>query len=378
MMDPLIRQINNLRKSGLTSMTLIAGILLGVYAYHSFEPLFNQAEVTRPITNRGPLRVEEQSNIRIFELAAPSVVFITTKSKGWYLRRWNVQEVPQGSGSGFIWDKRGHIVTNYHVIQGANSFEVVLNDQSSYEAKLVGVYADKDLAVLRIKAPAHALTPIPVGTTDELKVGQHVLAIGNPFGLDHTLTTGVVSALDRTLESVTQRKIDGVIQTDAAINPGNSGGPLLDSAGRLMGVNTQIYSTSGSSAGIGFAIPVDTVNEVVPQLIRYGKIYRPGLGINPHPKNARLMRYLGLKGLLINKIAPGSTAETAGLRGIRYRRNGSPVLGDIITALGDRPVESLQDLSDILDTHKVGDKVTLHLIRDNRLIQVQVTLQPVE
>lgn len=377
-MDPFMRQANKFRRSGIATLSLIAGIAFGIYGYRYITMMWQQsAHEPRQVAERGPLRSGELTNVEIFEQAAPSVVFITTKKRGWYARRWNVQEIPQGTGSGFIWDEQGHIVTNYHVIQGGNTFEVVLHDQSSYDAVLVGKYPDKDLAVLRIDAPERVLKPLPIGTTTTLKVGQDVLAIGNPFGLDHTLTTGVVSAMDRTLESVNQRKIDGVIQTDAAINPGNSGGPLLDSAGRLIGVNTQIYSTSGSSAGIGFAIPVDTVNEAVPLLIRDGRIARPGLGIYAYPKNARLMRYLGLRGLLIEKVSKGGAAQQAGMRGIRYRRDGSPVLGDIITAIDGKPVQSLKDLSDVLDGYKVGAKVTVEFIRDNRNVSADVQLQAI-
>ena len=376
-MDPFLNQAFKFRRSGVATLSLLAGIMLGIYAYHNAGSFLNYQAESKQITPRGPLRASEQTNVDIFEKAAPSVVFITTKKRGWYMSRYNVQEIPQGTGSGFMWDDKGHIVTNFHVIQGGNTFEVVLHDQASYDATLVGVYPDKDLAVLRIDAPASVLKPLSIGTTADLKVGQDVLAIGNPFGLDHSLTTGIVSALDRTLESVNQRKIDGVIQTDAAINPGNSGGPLLDSAGRLIGVNTQIYSTSGSSAGIGFAIPVDTVNEAVPLLIRDGRIARPGLGIHPYPQNARLMRYLGLRGLLIEKVAVGGAGEAAGLRGIRYRRDGSPVLGDIITAINEKPVQNLKDLSDVLDGFKVGQKVTVEFIRDSVNLKVDVQLQPV-
>ncbi len=377
-MDPLMRQAKLLKRTGVASLSLITGLFLGYYLFQTTSLLSTRSAEPRQVTPRGPLRAEEMTNIEVFAKSAPSVVFITTKKRGWYMRPSNVQEIPQGSGSGFIWDEEGHVVTNFHVIQGGNTFEVVLHDQSSYDAQLIGAYPDKDLAVLKVDAPKSALKPLPLGSTQELKVGQAVLAIGNPFGLDHTLTTGVVSALDRTLESVNQRKIDGVIQTDAAINPGNSGGPLLDSAGRLIGVNTQIYSTSGSSAGIGFAIPVDTVNAAVPVLIRDGKIARPGLGIYAYPQNDRLSRYLGYRGLLIEKVAEGSAAERAGMVGIRYRRDGTPVLGDIITAIEQHPVQSLKDLGDALDGFKVGDEVTVEFIRDQQIRKVRVKLLPID
>lgn len=233
----------------------------------------------RAIAPRGELTADERNTVEIFALTSPSVVHITTARQALNLFTLNVLEIPQGTGSGFVWDEAGHVVTNFHVIQGADAARVTLADQSTWRAKLVGVYPDRDLAVLRIDAPPERLHPIPIGESKGLKVGQKVLAIGNPFGLDQSLTTGVVSALNREIESITGRTIRGVIQTDAAINPGNSGGPLLDSAGRLIGVNTAIYSPSGASAGIGFAIPVDEVNRIVPRLIREGRIRRPVLGI---------------------------------------------------------------------------------------------------
>ena len=206
------------------------------------------------------------------------MVFITTTTRQVDFWTRNVFEVPQGTGSGFVWDESGHIVTNYHVVQGAASAKVTLGE-TEYDADTVGVAPDQDLAVLEIRAARANLAPIAIGTSADLQVGQKVFAIGNPFGLDHTLTTGIVSALGRTIQSVTNRPIDGAIQTDAAINPGNSGGPLLDSAGRLIGVNTAIYSPSGASAGIGFAVPVDTVSRIVPELITHGKVVRPRLGV---------------------------------------------------------------------------------------------------
>ena len=264
---------------------LVLGIevVLGGLLIYNYWKRPSPAEVgsyePRAITPRGDLAEDEKTTIQIYEQASKSVVFITRLRLQRDYLSLNVQQVPEGTGSGFVWDKAGHIVTNYPVIQGADSAQVTLADHSSWKARTVGAYPDKDLAVLRIDAPADKLFPIAVGTSQDLKVGQKVFAIGNPFGLDQTLTTGVISALNREIESVTHRPIQGMIQTDAAINPGNSGGPLLDSAGRLIGVNTAISSPSGASAGIGFAIPVDEVNRVVPQLIAHGKVTRPGLGV---------------------------------------------------------------------------------------------------
>lgn len=233
----------------------------------------------RAVTPRGDLAGDEQTAIEIFRQVSPSVVFITTT--GWRFDPWsrNVQQVPQGAGSGFTWDDRGHIVTNYHVIEDAAVAQVRLNNQRVYESVLVGASPEHDLAVLRISVPFGDAKPVSIGASSNLQVGQKVFAIGNPFGLDHTLTTGVISALDRTIPTGQGSTIEHLIQTDAAINPGNSGGPLIDSAARVIGVNTAIYSPSGAYAGIGFAVPIDTVNRVVPEIIAVGRYVRPSLGI---------------------------------------------------------------------------------------------------
>ena len=254
----------------------------------------------------------EKATIELFENAAPAVVYITTSSvqRNYWSR--NAYEVPSGSGSGFIWDTQGHIVTNYHVIQGASTVNVVLNDQSAHEAEVVGVDQTKDIAVLRIKASKNSLTPLPIGASDNLKVGQSVFAIGNPFGLDQTLTTGIVSALGREITSVANTQITDVIQTDAAINPGNSGGPLLDSRGQLIGINTAIYSPSGASAGIGFSVPVNVVKFAVPEIIKYGKVRRPFLGVRFFEESeiGRLRR-LGIEGLLVKEVYERTAASKA-------------------------------------------------------------------
>lgn len=322
------------------------------------------------------LSVDERATISVFEHASRSVVFIanTAIRRGpWSL---NLFEVPQGSGSGFIWNTQGHIVTNFHVIYGADAITVTLADRTEHRARIVGLDPDHDLAVLQIKAPADALVPIPVGSSRDLRVGQKVLAIGNPFGLDHTLTTGVVSAVGRTIKSMTNRTIDGVIQTDAAINPGNSGGPLLESSGRLIGINTQIISPSGAYAGIGFAVPVDTVNRLVPELIKYGKVIRPGLGIAFVPDE--IAARLGVKGVVIGRVTGGGPAEAAGLRGLKESRSGAVAVGDVVTRLDGKPVGSLDDLLTILDHHAVGDTVPVEFLREGRRQQATVTLQAIE
>jgi S1-C subfamily serine protease len=325
----------------------------------------------RPVTARGDLAADEKATIELFERCSPSVVFITSLARR-PVNLFEMTEVPQGAGSGFVWDRQGHVVTNFHVILDSDSLVVTLADQSNWKATVVGTEPDKDLAVLRIAAPEAKLPPILVGTSRDLKVGQKVFAIGNPFGLDETLTTGIVSALGRTIESVTGRKIQDVVQTDAAINPGNSGGPLLDSAGRLIGVNTQIASPSGASAGIGFAVPADTVNEVVPQLIAHGRVIRPRLGIRPMQEN--LLRRLGVSGVLVGTVDKDSGAARAGLRGTSRDADGSFVLGDVIVGVAGQDVANYDDLVTALEKQKIGDAVPVRIVRDGKERTVDVTL----
>jgi S1-C subfamily serine protease len=284
-----------------------------------------------------------------------------------------MEEVPQGTGSGFVWDEDGHIVTNYHVIESAQAAKVLLSDQSSWDARLVGVEPDKDLAVVKIDAPADRLHPILIGTSHDLAVGQKVFAIGNPFGLDQTLTTGVISGVGREIESVTKRPIQGVIQTDAAINPGNSGGALLDSAGRLIGINTAIYSPSGANAGIGFAVPVDTVNRIVPQLIRSGKAEHVGMGVRV--AEDQIAERLGLTGVLILEVVKGSAADKAGLISTRIDSHGKIKLGDVITAINDTSISTTLDLYRALEDFKAGDVVMVTVQRGDDEVKVPVTLE---
>lgn len=319
---------------------------------------------------------DERATISVFERATKSVVFIANTAIQQDFWSLDTMEVPQGSGSGFLWNKQGHIVTNFHVIFGANAIKVTLADRSEHQAKLVGADPDHDLAVLQIQASESVLEPLAIGSSHDLRVGQKVLAIGNPFGLDHTLTTGVVSALGRTIKSMSNRTIEGVIQTDAAINPGNSGGPLLDSAGRLIGVNTQIVSPSGAYAGIGFAVPVDMVNRIIPELIKHGKLIRPGMGVSLiHDSIARRW---GIKGLVIGKVSRGGSADRAGLRGVRETASGRIELGDIVVAVDGKPVETVDDLMDVMEKYKVGDRVKVDVVRNNKRQSVDVTLQAVK
>ncbi|MCL4109539.1 UNVERIFIED_CONTAM: hypothetical protein GTU68_038934 [Idotea baltica] len=282
-------------------------------------------------------------------------------------------EVPSGSGSGFVWDKEGHIITNYHVIKNASKATVTFSDQTSYVAELVGVAPEKDLAVLKINFEDRSLAPLPLGVSENLRVGQSVFAIGNPFGLDYTLTTGVISALGREIQSQARRPIRDVIQTDAAINPGNSGGPLLNSSGRLIGVNTAIYSPSGASAGIGFSIPVDVVKWVVPDLIEFGRIQRPVLGVELLT-NQQVADRMDLEGALIINVTKGSGAEKAGLRGTSRDGNGEISLGDIIIGVENAEVKSNNDLILALEKFNTGDSVNLKIKRDEEEMTVEVAL----
>jgi S1-C subfamily serine protease len=311
----------------------------------------NPNAVPRAIPPRGDPAADEQATIALFRNTSPSVAYITTLALRRDVFSLNLFEIPQGTGSGFVWDQEGHILTNFHVIQGASGAKVTLADGSPWDARLVGVAPDQDLALLMINAPASRLQPIPIGTSADLQMGQKVFAIGNPFGLDQTLTTGIVSALDRELPTESGRTIAGVIQTDAAINPGNSGGPLLDSAGRLIGVNTAIYSPVGVSAGIGFVVPVDTVNRVVPQLLRHGRVVRPGLGVRI--ADDRTTHRLGVTTSVLSIDVPqGSAAAAAGLRGTRRDDQGRLVLGDIIIEVADTPVTSRDELAKALGNSK--------------------------
>jgi len=327
----------------------------------------------RPVVARGDLAADEQNAIEVFRLASPATVHIRTAQTATDFFSLNLFAIPKGSGSGFIWDERGHLVTNFHVIEGADQAYVTLADQSTWHASVVGVYPDKDLAVLRIGAPREKLRPIPVGESKSLQVGQKVFAIGNPFGLDQTLTTGIVSALNREIESVTGRPIRGVIQTDAAINPGNSGGPLLDSAGRLIGVNTAIYSPSGAFAGIGFAIPVDEVNRVVPRLIQHGRVIRPVLGVRVAP--TAFTQALGIAhGVAILGVDRNSAAARAGLQPFVPARDGAVIAGDLIVAVNGTPTPDPDTLIDLIERFQPGETVTLTVERAGHRREVAVTL----
>ncbi len=368
---------NNLVRQ-LFRVALVVAVVASVF---SILPSFiNQAEganaTPRPVTPRGELSGEEKATIALFEQSKDSVVFITTKAQVQDFWSRNIFSVPRGTGSGFIWDESGHVVTNYHVIEDASEATVRLSNGKDYSASLVGTSPTHDIAVLKINVSQKLSPPLPIGTSHDLKVGQNVYAIGNPFGLDWTLTNGIVSALDRSLTEENEVTVEHLIQTNAAINPGNSGGPLLDSAGRLIGINTAIYSPSGANAGIGFAVPVDTVNRVVPQLIRNGKYLRPALGIGIDENiNQRLTDALGVKGVVVLKVPSRSAAAAAGLNGVRVTADGRIIPGDIITAIEGKPVDSVSKLVARLDDFKVGQSVRLSVNRQGKNVEVAVTLQ---
>ena len=333
----------------------------------------------RIVQARGNLAEDEKSTIALFENSRDSVVFITTRQRVMDAWTRNIFSVPSGTGSGFIWDDNGHIITNLHVIKGASEATVRLADGRDYKAALVGASPAHDIAVLKIGIGFQRPVPVPLGSSHDLKVGQKVFAIGNPFGLDWTLTTGIVSALDRSLPGGDGRTIDNLIQTDAAINPGNSGGPLLDSAGRLIGINTAIYSPSGASAGIGFSVPVDTVNRVVPQIISRGKYIRPAMGITVDGKlNDRLAERLKVSGVIILSISPGSAADSAGLKGATITPEGNIIPNDIIVALDKKPIDSVDKLLARIDAYRVGDTIQITVLRNGQEFQIAVTLQPGE
>jgi S1-C subfamily serine protease len=323
---------------------------------------------------------DEQNTTSIFQNSVNSVVNVTNikLAKSWVnWGEYETVEIPAGAGTGFVWDTNGHIVTNSHVVEGGNSFIITFHkDKKQYAAKAVGVAKDKDIAVLKISELPETLTPIKVSTSKNLMVGQKAVAIGNPFGLDHTMTAGIVSALDRKIQGFGGVSIEGMIQTDASINPGNSGGPLLDSSGKLIGMNTMIFSQSGSSAGVGFAVPVDTIKRVVPELILHGKIIRPGLGIGVLTEQQR--ERLGIvKGIVITYMDPKGSAAKSGLQGMNKDAFGRIHLGDIILKINEKEVNSRDDLYLELDKYKIGETVDITYLRDEKIKTTKVKLQKI-
>ncbi len=361
---------------GFARLTIVGGVLFGlanapVARAQDERPLTNPDAPAREITPRGELSADEKRTIRLFGEASRSVVHIETFTNQRSLFSFDVERLPRGSGSGVIWDDEGRIVTNYHVIQGADSARVTLHDQSTRFARLVGYEKAKDLAVLVIEPGETDLRPIPVGTSHDLQVGQNVFAIGNPFGLDQTLTTGVISGLEREIRSVVGLPITGVIQTDAAINPGNSGGPLLDSSGRLIGINTAIVSPTGAFAGVGYAVPSDVAHRIITQIIRYGRVIRPDLGVRLAPDHVN--RAYRVEGLLVLDVDPGTDAARVGIQAARRVRGG--IRGDVILAIDGKPVRTGNDVFRVLDEHAVGDRVTVTVRRGREKVDVSLQLR---
>eukprot|EP00210_Caulerpa_lentillifera_P003562 g3398.t1 len=327
-----------------------------------------------PSTEARTLTSEEQRSVKLFNSNTSSVVNVTNIGMSQDAFTLDIMEIPQGAGTGIIWDKKGHIITNFHVIRQATEVQITLSGGEQVMASVVGVDPDKDVAVLKIKAEStEELQPIKVGTSSDLFVGQQVYAIGNPFGLDHTLTSGIISGTEREITGANDRPIQGVIQTDAAINPGNSGGPLLDSGGSLIGMNTAIYSPSGASSGVGFAIPVDIVKSSVDQILAYGRVIRPFLGISF--ASDRSIDQLGVKGILILRVQQGSPADKAGLQGTYRDDAGRLHLGDVIIQLNDQNIKTSSDLFRKLDQLSVGDEVKLKVMRQDAVKEFTILLE---
>jgi len=354
-------------------LAIVVFIFLGLWLLtNPLDNFFHRTDLKpRAITARGDLASDERNTIDIFRANSPSVVYITSISLRRGLFSLNAVEIPQGTGSGFVWDTKGRIITNFHVISESNRIQVTMADGSTWRAVFVGAAPDKDLAVLQIDAPSNLLRPIGIGNSGDLLVGQKVFAIGNPFGFDQTITSGIISALGREIKAITGRLIHGMIQTDAAINPGNSGGPLLDSAGRLIGVNTAIFSPSGAYAGIGFAVPVDIVNKTIPQIIQHGRVIKPGIGATL--ADERLAGRLGIEGVLVLNIERNSPAELAGLKPT-YLYKGEVVLGDVIVAVAGAKVDSYDDFREELERLGIGAKVMITVLRDGIRLDVPINL----
>ena len=364
----------------LRSIRILLLILITLLAIFIFLPIIENIWASmhaepRSVTARGSLSSTEKANIEIFQKSSPSVVYITTLEDTLNLWTRDITRIPRGTGSGFIWDKQGHIITNYHVLQGASAVRIRLSDHRTFNATLVGASPEHDLAVLRIPMITNMPKPLSIGTSHDLQVGQMTYAIGNPFGLDQTLTTGVVSALNRSLRNNYGSSIEDLIQTDAAINPGNSGGPLLDSAGRLIGINTAMFSLSGTYAGIGFAVPVDTVNRIVPKIIKEGHYQRPRLGITINEDlNKEITKELGISGVAVIAVQPNSAAQNAGLSGVTIQ-NSARVYGDIIIGIDEHKIETNQMLLSTLENYDIGDTVKVRLFRKGKVREVSLTLE---
>jgi S1-C subfamily serine protease len=362
--------LSSLLGAGLVIALALQAFGLGVF---SQEPDHHASAQPRKISERGQLSESERITIDLFEAASPAVVHIETTELRRRMFSRIADEYPQGTGSGFIWDARGYVVTNYHVVKGSKRILVSGPGFHRLEATLVGADPVTDLAVVLIKPPDGPLPVLPVGTSSNLRTGQSVFAIGNPFGLDQTLTTGVISGLKREIRSQSGSPIHDVIQTDAAINPGNSGGPLLDSSGRLIGVNTAIRSPSGASAGVGFAIPVDTINRIIPQIIEFGTPAQPTIGVYLAPDRWTLSQ--GIPGVVVTQVVAGGPADRAGIHGLREDPNGKLFLGDVVIAINQHSIRSEDNFDRILAAYAPGEKIVLTLLRSGTEKKVEVELE---
>jgi S1-C subfamily serine protease len=371
---PRVSRARSISPLLILTFLLVGSVLLIVWWVQPWRKMGLDPDAQpRPVAARGELSEQEKMNISIYEMASSSVVHVTNLATSGSQFSLNVQRIPKGAGSGFVWDEDGHIVTNYHVVEGADAARITLPDHTTYNALNIWAAPEADIAVIQIDAPKGKLHPILIGRSEDLKVGQITYAIGNPFGLDQSLTTGIVSALGREIESNNGSPIHGAIQTSAAINPGNSGGPLLDSAGRLIGMNTAIVSPTGSFSGIGFALPVDQINQTVTELIRNGRTARPKLGIQI-AVDQLAHQFDVNEGVLILKVVPDSSAAQAGLKGTQLDESGNKRLGDVIVAVDGEAIKQVKDLYAVLDKHKSGDKVTITILRAGKRQDVQVML----
>lgn len=361
------------------SAVFAAGTVIGIQQVSGWiNPSGSALSVNSPPAITDPsLATDEQNNIEVYKAAAPGVVYIQSTTT---VRDFFGSEAREGAGSGSVIDNQGNILTNYHVIANAEKLTVSFGSGRNYPARVVGRDPDTDLAVIRLlETPKEPITVVPLGDSDRLVVGQKVLAIGNPFGLDRTLTTGVISGLQRPIRAQNGRQIEGAIQTDASINPGNSGGPLLDSHGRMIGINSQIESPSGASAGVGFAIPVNIAKRIVPQLVRNGSVQRPKLGIFPRDVES-LSNQVQLpvsSGVLIWNVQPGGPAANAGLRGLVRTEDGDVELGDIIVGIAGEKVGNNDELLKILDKHQIGETVNVEIYRGSRRLTIPIRLADV-
>jgi len=356
--------------SGVFSGTFLSVVLLSLLGVAGVRTLrgaglsFGSTAEPRTVSPREDLPPDELATVRLFEAASRSVVQIQASNLRRPSRERQAQEVPEGSGSGVVWDERGHVVTNLHVVQDATVFRVRFQDGSPYPARVVGTARDYDLAVLEVDAPREKLAPLPLGRSAELRVGQRTFAIGYPFGLEQTLTAGIVSGLDRMIQSQSGLAIHGVIQTDAAINPGNSGGPLLDSAGRLVGINTAIATATNANSGVSFAVPADTINRIVPRILEEGSIERAGLGI--YIAQDLYAADEGLRGAVILEALEGGPAAKAGLQGMRLPESGTPEVRDVIVSIDGKAITREADLYQALEVYRAGEEIRVGVSRPGR------------